>query len=341
NPYLQTPKHLFDNNLLSSGYADGIYESLNSKNYYSVYPPLNQFLFKASNLIAGDWGLYRNILSLKSWIMISEIGTIILLPKVLKAFEVNPRNAILYILNPLVIIELSGNAHFEGVLIFLLLISIYFFKKQPIISAVFFGMAVSIKLIPLLFIPLLWQYLKTKNWLLYGIITALVNVVLFLPYLTPEFIENFGSSIQLYFKSFQFNSFVYSIVMDFSPVFIQKWVAVLLLIFPLLALSWFSFSKTSMLKNMPAKMGMAQSFYYFFAAVIHPWYLSTIIMLTSFHPVKYILVWSYVIGLSYFTYRTVPYEEAPLLVALEYVLLFTVLFIDWIQLKRIRYRTQT
>lgn len=341
NPYVHTPKYVIDNGILNSDLTSQIFKLLNSPNYYAVYPPLNQLLFKASNLMSWESSIWGQILALKFWLFFAEIGTLLLLPKVLKSYEVNPRNAILYALNPLVIIELTGNAHFEAIMILMLLFAIYFFKKHLLISAIFFGLSISIKLIPILFIPLLWQYLKEKKWFIYFVIVAVVNAILFIPFLTESFIENFGGSIQLYFKSFQFNSFVYPIVMDFSPLLIQKWASLLLMAFPLFALSWFSFSKTSMLKNLPAKMGMAQSFYYFFAAVIHPWYLSTIIMLTSFHPVKYILVWSYVIGLSYFTYRTVPYEEAPFLVALEYVILFTVLFIDWIQLKRIRYRTQT
>jgi len=84
-------------------------------------------------------------------------------------------------------------------------------------------------------------------------------------------------------------------------------------------------------------MSMTQAFYYFFSAVVHPWYLTTVLALSVFQPVKYILAWTYVAGLSYFTYRTLPYEESAILVALEYLVVFILLFTDWILLKRKRY----
>ena len=172
-----------------------------------------------------------------------------------------------------------------------------------------------------------------------------MNVILFIPYASQEFLSNLGSSIHLYFNSFQFNSFIYAIISDVLaksglPESSNKIVAPLLMLFPVATLAWFSLSKKSMLKNLPSKISTTQGFYYFFSAVVHPWYLTTVLAFSTFQPVKYILVWSYVVGLSYFTYRTLPYEESSILIALEYLLVFMFLFIDWIILKRKRYLAQ-
>lgn len=342
NPYLFTPNQLVDKNSLEGNYYQLLLQSMNSENYFTVYPPFNQYLFGASAVLFGSTGNWLSVVGLKLWIYLAEIGSIILLPFLLKRFKVNQKNALLYILNPLVVIELCGNAHFEGVMIFLLLVSIYLLKKNKwLFAAAFFALSVSIKLIPLWFLPLLFYRLGLKKLLIFSSLVIGINALLFWPFASQEFLLNFQKSINLYFQSFQFNSFVYSISIDFVPEVLKGIWASLLLVFPLGALAWFSLSKVSMLKNLPAKMSMSQAFYYFFSAVIHPWYLTTVLAFSVFHPVKYILVWSYVIGLSYFTYRTFPYEESAVLIAFEYLLMFLWLFIDWVQLKRKRFATQS
>ena len=346
NPYLYTPQHAFNTGLLCGKNFSFLIEKMNSPNYFTVYPPLNQFLFAASVFIFGSAKGLLSAVGIKFWIFLAEIGTILLLPKVLKSFDIAPENALLYTLNPLVIIELCGNGHYEGVMIFLLLLSVYVLQSNKWgLSAIVFGLAVSIKLVPLLFIPLLFRKIGFIKLVLFSFIAISVNVILFIPYASQEFLSNLGSSIHLYFNSFQFNSFIYAIISDVLaksglPESSNKIVAPLLMLFPVAALAWFSLSKKSMLKNLPSKISTTQGFYYFFSAVVHPWYLTTVLAFSTFQPVKYILVWSYVVGLSYFTYRTLPYEESSILIALEYLLVFMFLFIDWIILKRKRYLAQ-
>ena len=345
NPYLYTPQEIINSKFSDSPEMIELFQKMNSPNYFTVYPPLNQILFFLSVSIFGFGKGLISAIGIKFWIFLAEIGTILLLPKLLRLYNIEEKNAVIYLLNPLVIIELCGNGHYEGVMIFLLLLAIYFLKTNKWwMSAILFGMAVSIKLIPLLFLPLLLRKIGLLKLVLYTLIVITINGLLFIPFASQDLVNNMGSRIHLYFNSFQFNSFIFSIVSGIPllkelPVNEVKLIAPALMIFPIGALAWFSLSKTSMLKNLPAKMSMSQAFYYFFAAVIHPWYLTTVLVFSTFHPVKYILVWSYVIGLSYFTYRTIPYEESSFVIALEYLLVFIFLFVDWIKLKRKRYQT--
>jgi exodeoxyribonuclease VII large subunit len=67
----------------------------------------------------------------------------------------------IYALNPLIIIELTGNLHPEAIMIlFLVLASILALSNRIALAAIPFGFAVSTKFIPVLFIPFLKIYLN-------------------------------------------------------------------------------------------------------------------------------------------------------------------------------------
>jgi hypothetical protein len=93
--------------------------------YFTGYPPICQFIFGlATKLFGGN--LVWSIAVIRLFIIASEIGTIYFLRKILSAFNLPLRNVLIYALNPLVIIELTGNLHMEGVMIFFLVSSILF-----------------------------------------------------------------------------------------------------------------------------------------------------------------------------------------------------------------------
>jgi len=111
-----------------------IFPNLNSPDYYSVYPQICQSIFKIASAIGGD-SLYQTVVILKSAIFLSELGTILLLKKLLSARTNAESLQLIYILNPLVIIELSGNIHFEAFMIFFMLLAVWLINNQRYISS--------------------------------------------------------------------------------------------------------------------------------------------------------------------------------------------------------------
>jgi hypothetical protein len=120
--YAFLPAELIKDNILNPE----LFSELNSPHYYSIYPPLNQLIF----WIAGSFdSITGGIITIRIFVILAEIGTLILLPKVLMQYQKDPKLFILYAFNPLVILELSGNLHFEVFVIFFLILAIYQFEK--------------------------------------------------------------------------------------------------------------------------------------------------------------------------------------------------------------------
>jgi len=139
--------------------------SLNGS-HYTNYPPINQLCFVIAGLFASK-SILGSAVVLRILIITADIGTLYFGKKLLERLNIPVHKIFWYILNPFIIIELTGNLHFEGVMIFFLIWSLYLLHKGKWQwAAVVFALSVSVKLIPLIFLPLLWQwFLKRDSFL--------------------------------------------------------------------------------------------------------------------------------------------------------------------------------
>ena len=113
-------------------------------------------------------------------------------------------------------------------MIFFFVWAIYLlFKRKWFWTAILIGVSVSVKLLPLLFLPLFFKYFTSKNkspkvfatfgisiqkLLSFYLIIGLTVLLSFLPFLSSEFIENFSSTIALWFQNFEFNASIYYMI---------------------------------------------------------------------------------------------------------------------------------
>lgn len=150
NPYGLTPIQVQEQQGEGNGLGAQLYQDLNSPYYYSVYPPLNQAFFWLGALVAqGNVG--QGYLALRCMLLLGEIGVFYLLWGLLARFELPQKQILLYWFNPLVILEVVGNLHFEGfVLMFLLATLLDLSRKKLGWSGAFWGLAVGIKFLPFL-----------------------------------------------------------------------------------------------------------------------------------------------------------------------------------------------
>ncbi|MGV3586627.1 MAG: hypothetical protein ACO1OF_06480 [Adhaeribacter sp.] len=332
NPYLHLPSYYRqpENITIIPELTLKFFQRLNSPQYYSVYPPVCQFFYGLANYIGGT-NFWLNCLVLRLFIFLAELGSFFCLSQILRFLRLPQRQISWYALNPLIILELTGNLHPEAWLIVALLASFYLLLfKRNILSAILFGLAVGVKLWPLLFLPLVWRRLGFKYFLGYGILVMLVVAALFLPFISPALIQNILNSINLYFQKFEFNA---------SWYYLFRWVGFRLFgyndiarIGPFLSLLTFAgifylaFGKNIQINQSNRVwwnlLLFAFTLYLALATVVHPWYITTLVALATCTNWRYPIVWSGVSFLSYATYRTNAYSENLWLTALEYLLVY-------------------
>lgn len=343
NPFVVMPSSFINSDhAISTGLSRELFSSMNSPEYYTIYPPVLQFIFLLSAQLFPS-NILGSVIVMRAFIIAAEIGSIFLLSGILKKLELPSKNVLLYALNPLVIIELSGNIHFEALMIFFLLFSVYLLLKERFVfSAIVFSLAICSKLLPLMFLPLLPKQIGIKKSIIFYSICGITTVLLFIPFVDQQFIGNISSSINLYFQKFEFNASIFYSVRwaGFQTLgydVIGKAGAILSAIVMVAILSISFFQKRKDIISLFSGMLFCITIYFAFATVVHPWYISTLVALSVFTSFRYPLIWSGLIVLTYFTYRTIPYSENLILVSIEYTALFGFFMYEWNKRKSNQY----
>ncbi|MCH7534733.1 MAG: mannosyltransferase [Bacteroidetes bacterium] len=315
NPYQYLPAELAGS---QEGLTTELLNQLNSANYYSVYPPVHQFIFgTAATFFSG----YEKgaIMVMRLFIITADVGIVWIGVKLLRMFGLPIKSILWYAINPLVIIELTGNLHFEAIMLFFLLFSIYFLIKEEIYkSAIVFALAVSAKLIPLIFLPILINYLGFKRGVIFSGVAGIVVLITFIPFINSEIITNMASTLDLYFQNFEFNASVYYVAGAVFKMIVGYNLIVVVgpsisLIALILILIISLNTRVREVNKLFIGMLLSLTVYYLFSTTIHPWYISSLILLSVFTRYKFAIAWSILVVLSYFAYKQSPVEENMLL----------------------------
>ena len=330
NPYLNTPNQIINSTTINN--AQELYSKMGtlSASHYSNYPPINQLFFAVSSFF-GNHSIFISALVLKLIIIVSDIGIYHYGRKILFFLNHNPRKIFLYFLNPLIIIELTGNLHFEGVMLCCFAIGLFLFLKDKwMLAAVFIAVSISIKLLPLLLLPFFYQKLGFKRSVYFYSIVIGISAVTFVPFLTPKLFSNYTETIGLWFTNFEFNASIYYIVREIG-YYVKGYniigiVGKITPIITVLIILFFALFKTNKKPiNLFSNSLIALSVYFFISTTVHPWYGVNLVFLTLFTRFKFPIIWSYLIVLSYFAYSQMPFKENYILLFIEYTSVFGVL----------------
>lgn len=350
SPFAELPAHYLNAENEVPGLTAKLYAKLNSPEYYTIYPPLAQLVFTFATGIAGNNWWLGSIL-MKLVLLIAELGTLTLLYRMLPHWKVPRSSLLLYWLNPLILIEIMGNLHFEGLMIVFLVLALWaLYRARIVTAALAFAAAVAAKLLPLLLLPFLivrlWRREAggSRPFWTFSLVFGGSLLLFFAPLFDADFFANFGSSLDLYFRKFEFNASIYYLfraygyyeigwnqIARFGPLLGQL-SAVLILAFAAIE-GWRARRHYELLpelyRTLPVAWLFAFTLYLLLSTTIHPWYLSLPIVLCCFGRWRFPIVWSFFIVLTYASYTTVPYQENYWLVGLEYLSVLGYLIYEW------------
>ncbi|MEH6659479.1 mannosyltransferase [Leeuwenhoekiella marinoflava] len=348
SPYLLTPNQWVTSGEIPINQSQVLLDGMSglSRQHFSNYPPVNQFFFWLSGILSSS-SILGGVLVLRLCIIAADLGILWIGRKLLEKLKLPEHQIFWYFLNPFIIIELTGNLHFEGVMLFFLIASIYLLiRGNWLWSAVLMGCSISVKLLPLLLLPVLFQYLikssSSENqlskicnpflkkplqsiWFLirYYSVALLIFAVSFAPFLNAELLNHFTDTIALWFQKFEFNASIYYIVrwigFQVKGYNIIGSAGKMLPVIVIAILLLFTFLRKNNSPNrLICVLLFSASIYFAFSTTVHPWYIATPLLLSVFTKYRYALIWSAAVILSYAAYQADNVHENLVLVALEY-----------------------
>lgn len=339
HPFIALPSDLVLHQI--PGLDAALFEKLNSKDHFTCYPPFAEFVFWLSVKISPD-SVKGSAMVMRLMILLAEVGNIWLIVRLLERFRQPARNVLLYALNPLVILELTGNLHFEAFVIFFLLLSVWLLTTDKVVpAAVSFSLAIAAKLIPLIFMPVMLAVLGWRKALLFYFVAGLSLFLLFIPMYDEKVLYGFAQSLNLYFQKFEFNASLYYLVREYGfwrvgYNTIQSIGWKLAVVSGLLILAY-SFL-WGIRKNKPDAEGITGSglpyqldrelfnafmfillIYLVMTTSVHPWYITPLIAFSVMTRFRFVMFWSALIFLTYAGYSPDGFTENLRVVTIEYV----------------------
>ncbi|MDH5608637.1 MAG: DUF2029 domain-containing protein [Cyclobacteriaceae bacterium] len=335
SPYVYIPSDALAQGV--PGVQEELFSHLNSSQYFSVYPPLNQALFWLGASVGNSWLMGINVL--RFILAGADIGSFFILRSLLGSRRAPM--AAWYFLNPLLILEGTGNLHFEGLVIFFVLLALYFLRNQRMIaSGTALGLAISTKLLPLLFLPAFFWKTRWRDALVLTTSSAFVAFLTFLPMAGNLLQGGMGDGLSLYFQSFEFNASFYYLFREIGYWLtgyniIQVLGPRMAVLAGLLVLFW-------TLRAQYHKVGLATSLlfaltlYLLLATTVHPWYILPLIPLGLIGHYYFPVAWSFVIFATYFGYQAHGYEVPAWWIAAEYIVVLSFMLVEIVKKQRIQ-----
>ena len=330
NPYLTTPNNLMGSQPDLFPQMKMLFEGMGtlSAGHYSNYPPIHQLPFIIAAMLSKH-SILGSVVVLRLILIAADLGILFFGKKLLRKLHLPTRNIYWFILNPLVIIELTGNLHFEGLMLFFFVMALYYIHSEKWhMAALTMALSIAVKLIPIISLPLLLNKLAWKKSIRFYLSVGGVFILLFIPFLKGDFFENYSSTIGLWFSKFEFNaSFYYFlkwVLETTSKLELIHSMSVIVVSVIGLQISYQLIQNKTKTTALILTILWVLTSYYFVSTTVHPWYIISLVLLSIYTNYRYTLVWSYTIIFSYLAYGQFNVYENSFILCLEYVPVFFV-----------------
>ena len=274
NPYLVVPS-----DPAVKGLHTAETRNLNNPDLPSPYPPGAQLFFRAVTAIQ------ESTFALKVAFVICELAIILLLLDLLRRKQA-AHLVLAFAWNPLLAIEVAGSGHIDIVGALLLLVSAAaLVRRWRAPAAVALGLAIAVKLLPVVLLPLYWKRVRIRDATL---ATAVVGL-LYAPFLNHGRVPL--GSLGTYVTSFRFNGPVFAALHQVAPPQLLVGLAVLV---GLATATWLRRAAPETSPDLFAwpmfAWPMAASL--LCAPVVFPWYLLWLLPFLTSASTLLIIVWT-------------------------------------------------
>jgi hypothetical protein len=260
--------------------------TLNNPNVPSPYPAGAQLFFRAVAAI------HESTFAFKTAFVLCDVAIVFLLLDILCFSGQGPHWVLAYAWHPLLATEVAGSGHIDIVGVLLLLASFAaLVRRWRELAALTFALAVAVKLLPIVLLPLYWRRVRLRD----GALAAAAFGLLYLPFLSRGQIP--VGSLGVYVRSFRFNDPVFSVLERLGP---PELVAGLALVVGFLTALWMR-RKPPALSPDAFAWPMAASL--FCAPVIYPWYLLWLLPFLRSVATLPLTIWTVSIISTYYVWR--------------------------------------
>jgi alpha-1,6-mannosyltransferase len=260
--------------------------TLNNPDLPSPYPAGAELFFLAVTEI------HESVFALKVAFVLCEFAIVFVLLDIFSRSGQGAHWVLVYAWNPLLAVEVAGSGHIDIVGVLLLLVSFAALgRRWRAVAAVAFGLAVAVKLLPIILLPLYWRRVRLRDAALAVIVVGL----LYIPFLNHGRIPI--GSLDTYVQSFRFNDPVFAILQRVATPQVVAGLAVLV---GFLTAIW-------MRRKAPAwspdafAWPMAASL--LCAPVVYPWYLLWLLPFVRSASTVPIIIWTVSIIPTYYVWH--------------------------------------
>ena len=281
NPYLLIPS-----DPAFSGLHTAETRTLNNPGVPSPYPPGAELFFRAVTAI------HESVFALKVAFVVCDLAIVLILLDVLRCSGQGAHWVLAFAWHPLLATEVVGSGHIDIVGALLLLISfVALGRRWRAVAAVAFALAVAVKFLPIVLLPLYWRRVRVRD----GVLAAIVFGLLYVPFLNHGRIPI--GSLGTYVQSFRFNDPVFAM---FERVAAPQLVVGLAVLVGFLTAIWLR-SKSEAGSSAAFAWPMAASL--LCAPVVYPWYLLWLLPFVRSISTLPIIIWTVSIIPTYYVWH--------------------------------------
>lgn len=259
--------------------------TMNNSYLASPYPAGAELFFRLATAID------ESVFAFKVAFVICEVAIVVILLELLKSRE-GAHWVLAYAWNPLLAIEVAGTGHIDILGALLLVISVAALARRwRATAAVALGLAVAVKFLPVVLLPLYWKRVRIRD----AVLAAALVGLLYVPFLNHGRIPT--GSLRTYVHSFWFNDPVFAALQRFAAPEIVAGFAVLI---GLVTAIWLRAKSTECSPNAFA-WPMAASL--LCAPVIYPWYFLWLLPFLRTKSTLPIIIWTVSIIPTYYVWH--------------------------------------